>query len=127
MELIAHDSDSVPAPIGGYTNGLEVAEATRLLFVSGQIPEDRSGAVPTDPAEQCRLIWANIVATLSQAGMATTNIVKVTTYLCERSLADVNTKIRQDVLGDHQPALTVVIAEIFDTAWLLEIEVIAAA
>jgi hypothetical protein len=31
------------------------------------------------------------------------------------------------VLGDLSPALTVVIAHIFDEAWLLEIEAVAAA
>jgi hypothetical protein len=31
------------------------------------------------------------------------------------------------VLGGHSPALTVIIADIFDSAWLLEIEAIAAA
>jgi hypothetical protein len=39
----------------------------------------------------------------------------------------VNRKVRQEILGDLSPALTVVIAEIFDEAWLLEIEAVAAA
>lgn len=126
MEKIAHDPDSVPAAIGGYTNGLEVIGANRLLFVSGQIPEDTAGIVPDDPAEQCRLIWANIGATLASAGMSVANIVKVTTYLGDRSLAEVNTAVRREVLGHHEPALTVVLAGIFDPKWLLEIEVVAA-
>jgi hypothetical protein len=29
-------------------------------------------------------------------------------------------------LGDHRPALTVIIADIYDSQWLLEIEAIAA-
>ncbi|MFQ6392630.1 hypothetical protein ACLMAJ_04200 [Nocardia sp. KC 131] len=41
-------------------------------------------------------------------------------------LAEVNTSVRREVLGDHKPALTVVLAGIFDPRWLLEIEVIAA-
>ncbi|MFG1792654.1 RidA family protein [Nocardia sp. NPDC049149] len=127
MEMIAHDPDSVPAAIGGYTNGLEVVGARRLLFVSGQIPEDRDGKVPEDAAGQCRLIWANIVETLSHAGLTVAEIVKVTTYLSDRSLAAVNTAVRTEVLGGHEPALTVVLAGIFDERWLLEIDVIAAA
>jgi len=31
------------------------------------------------------------------------------------------------VLGDHRPALTVVLVGIFDEGWLLEIEAVAAA
>lgn len=33
--------------------------------------------------------------------------------------------VRQEVLGDRAPALTVVIATIYDEDWLLEIEAIA--
>jgi hypothetical protein len=35
--------------------------------------------------------------------------------------------LRQEILGDRSPALTIVIAGIFDSAWLLEIEAVAAA
>jgi 2-iminobutanoate/2-iminopropanoate deaminase len=31
------------------------------------------------------------------------------------------------ILGDHRPALTVIVAGIWDPAWLIEIEAIAAA
>ncbi|MFE3188603.1 RidA family protein [Nocardia sp. NPDC059240] len=126
MEMIAHDADSVPVAVGGYTNGLEVIGARRLLFVSGQIPEGRDGEVPDDAAGQCRLIWRNIVETLAHAGLTVANIVKVTTYLSDRSLAAINTAVRTEVLDGHQPALTVVLAGIFNPRWLLEIEVIAA-
>lgn len=39
----------------------------------------------------------------------------------------VNAIVCREVLGGHSPALTVVIAGIFDEKWLLEIEAIAAA
>jgi 2-iminobutanoate/2-iminopropanoate deaminase len=38
-----------------------------------------------------------------------------------------NLRFRQDVMGQHAPASTVVIAGIFDEAWLLEIDAIAVA
>ena len=38
-----------------------------------------------------------------------------------------NAGVRQRVLGSHSPALTVIICDIFDEAWLLEIEAVAAA
>jgi 2-iminobutanoate/2-iminopropanoate deaminase len=126
VETIAHDPDSVPVPVGGYTNGLELIGARRLLFVSGQIPKDRAGTVPVEPEPQCRMIWDNIRAILADAGMSVRNIVKVTTYLSDRSLSDVNTAVRQEVLERHRPALTVAVGVIFDPAWLLEIEVVAA-
>ena len=53
------------------------------------------------------------------------NVVKITTYLSDRSYAQENRNIRREVLGDRAPANTVIIAGIFDDQWLLEIEAIA--
>jgi enamine deaminase RidA (YjgF/YER057c/UK114 family) len=125
--LTRHDPANVPAPLGGYTQALEVSHPSRWLVVSGQIPEPLDGAVPESAEEQCRVIWSHIAAVLEDAAMSLTDIVKVTTYLSSREVAPANTKVRNEVLGDHRPALTVVVAEIFDPAWLLEIEVLAAA
>jgi enamine deaminase RidA (YjgF/YER057c/UK114 family) len=125
--LTRHDPSDVPAPQGGYTHGLEVSHPSRWLLVSGQIPEQLDGRVPDSAEEQARAIWGHILAALADASMSVTDIVKVTTYLSSRDVAAANSQVRNEVLGDHRPALTVVIAEIFDPAWLLEIEVVAAA
>jgi len=122
-----HDPSDVPAPQGGYTQALEVAHPSRWLVVSGQTPEPLEGPVPELAEEQCRVIWAHIQAVLESADMTIGDIVKVTTYLSDRSVAPANTQVRTEVLDGHCPALTVVIAEIFDPAWLLEVEVLAAA
>lgn len=123
-----HDPADVPMPQGGYTNGLEVAHPSRWLHVSGQVPQTADGEVPQSAEEQCRLIWHHITSVLASAAMELGDIVKVTTYLGSRAAAPANTQVRNEVLGDHRPALTVIIAgEIFDPAWLLEIEVVAAA
>jgi 2-iminobutanoate/2-iminopropanoate deaminase len=52
--------------------------------------------------------------------------VKVTTYLSDRRFGFENGELRREILGDRTPALTVIIAAIFDDSWLLEIEAIAA-
>jgi enamine deaminase RidA (YjgF/YER057c/UK114 family) len=127
MHLVQHDAPSAPAAVGGYTNALEVVGAERFLFVSGQIPQTADGEIPTDFEGQCHQVWSNVLASLSAAGLGVENLVKVTTYLARRTDADVNSAVRRKVLGDHRPALTVVLAGIFDSAWLLEIEAIAAA
>ena len=54
------------------------------------------------------------------------NIIKHTTYLSDRKYKVENRAARLKALGDHAPALTVVIAGIFDDDWLLEIEAVAA-
>lgn len=58
--------------------------------------------------------------------MGSEHLVKVTTFLSDRRFADENGEIRREMLGPHGPALTVIISEIFDERWLLEIEAIAA-
>ncbi len=122
--IVAPDA---PAPVSRYAQAFETTGAARMLYVSGQIPVSVTGDVPKDFAAQCRLCWANIEAQLRAADMAVTNIVKVTIFLSGRRYAIENREIRQEVLGEHTPALTAIITGIFDEAWLLEIEAIAAA
>lgn len=126
MELIAHSAPDAPRAVGNYAQALEVRGASRFVFVSGQIPMRLDGTLAPDFEGQARQVWAHVLAQLGEAGMGVANIVRVTTYLADRSHARQNREIRQLVLGEHAPALTVIIAEIFDPAWLLEIEVVAA-
>jgi len=104
-----------------------VTGASRLLFVSGQVPLTADDALPATFHEQCRLAWANVKAQLRAAGMDLDNLVKVTTFLSDRCYAAENRDVRQEVLGTRSPALTVIITGIFDEAWLVEIEAVGAA
>jgi enamine deaminase RidA (YjgF/YER057c/UK114 family) len=116
-----------PQPAGGYAQALEIAGASRLLFISGQIPETVDGGVPADFESQARLCWKNIEAQLAAAGMTLDNLVKATIFLSDRRFAIPNRTVRNEVLAGRQIALTVVICTIFDEKWLLEIEATAAA
>ena len=98
----------------------------RLLFVSGQIPETKEGSTPAEFEPQCRLVWTNMLAQLEAASMTVANLVKVTIFLSSREYAETNSLVRQEFLGENNPALTVIITGIFDEKWLLEIEAIAA-
>ena len=121
------NSASAPRPAGGYSQALEVVEPRRLLFVSGQVPEAADGRVPPGFRAQAELVWANVCVQLHAADMAVANLVKVTTFLSSREYAAENREVREAVLGPHAPALTVVVAGIFDERWLLEVEAVAAA
>ena len=110
-----------------YSQACEISDFKRLVFVSGQIPENETGHVPADFDGQCRLIWGNIEKQLEAADMSPDNLVKVTTFLSDRRWREDNRCIRIEVLGERAPALTVIITGIYDESWLLEIEAIAAA
>lgn len=117
----------LPDPVGNDTHGTSVTAFQQLVFVSGQVPwADSNGDVPADFDTQCRLVWHNITTVLAEAGLALTDLVKVTTYLASRDHRDANSRIRHEVLGAHAPALTVIICDIYSEEWLLEIEAIAA-
>ena len=120
------ESANAPSAQGGYSQAVRVDGVSGLVFVSGQIPVDRAGDVPADFDAQCRLVWANVRHQLDAAGLGLDDVVKVTTYLGSREHAARNSAIRREVLGERRPALTVLIAGIYDPAWLLEIEVVAA-
>jgi enamine deaminase RidA (YjgF/YER057c/UK114 family) len=120
------NAPAAPASSRGYAQAMEVQGATRLLFISGQIPMAPDGTVPATFADQCRLVWTNIDHQLTAAGMTLDNLVKITTFLSSRAYAAENSAVREAVLGSRTPALTVIITGIFDETWLVEIEAIAA-
>ncbi|MGD1877675.1 MAG: RidA family protein [Kiloniellaceae bacterium] len=115
----AHDLKS------GYAQCVAVSGHTRTVYVSGQIPVRPDGTVPETFVEQAGQAWANVEAQLTAAGLGLSNIVRHTTYLSDRKYRAENSAVRRKVMGEQGPALTVIIAGIFDEAWLLEIEAVA--
>jgi enamine deaminase RidA (YjgF/YER057c/UK114 family) len=124
--IVSHNPATVHPPAGGYCMGLEVREHRRLLFISGQVPENLDGTVPEGFEAQCEQAWRNVIEVLAAAGLGVEHLVKVNTFLTDRNQLVTNRTIRRAMLGDHQPALTVVVVETVDSKWLLEIEAIAA-
>ena len=123
---IAHNPTEVAPPQGSYSHGLEVTPAGRLLFISGQIPEQPDGGVPTSFEEQCEVVWQNIEKILSSAQMDVTHLVKLNTFLTDAAQVKLNGEVRRRHLGTTRPASTVLVVQILDGRWLLEIEAIAA-
>jgi 2-iminobutanoate/2-iminopropanoate deaminase len=124
--IVGHNPATVHAPAGGYSMGLELSQHRRLLFISGQVPERPDGTVPEGFEAQCEQAWRNVIEVLAAAGLGVSDLVKVTTFLTDRNQVVTNRTIRGAVLGEHRPALTVVVVETVDSKWLLEIEAIAA-
>jgi 2-iminobutanoate/2-iminopropanoate deaminase len=117
---------NAPAPRGGYSQAVKLTDFKTLVFISGQIPVSDDDKVPESFEDQARLVWRNIDAQLKAAGMSKADLVKVTTFLADRHHTMANREIRSEYLGAVAPAMSVVIASIFDEKWLLEVEAIAA-
>ena len=127
MTLRPINAPDAPQPQGGYAQAMEVTGATRILYVSGQIPVTTDGSVPDSFEDQARLCWANVIAQMRAAGMTLDNLVKVTIFLSDRKYIADYRKVRMEVLQGRQIGLTTIITGIFDEKWLLEIEAVAAA
>jgi len=127
VQISEINAATAPTPSTGYSQAVELQGHTRMLFISGQIPVGLDGAVPEGFEAQCHLAWRNVEAQLKAAGMSLDNIVMHRTFLADRRYTLANRTVRNAVLGNRKPALTTVIAGIFDEAWLIEIEAVAAA
>jgi len=127
MQITPMNAKDAFTPTTGYAQAVELSGHSRLLFISGQTPSDVDGSVPEGFEAQCRLVWRNVEAQLRAAGMTLDNVVMHRTYLADRSYGLANRAVRNEVFAGRTPALTVVVAGIFDAAWLLEVEAVAAA
>jgi len=121
------NASDAPQPVGGYSQAVELTGATRIVFVSGQIPVTADNKAPQEFDAQARQAWANVVAQLKAADMTLDNLIKVTIFLSDRKYIPEYRRVRQEVLAGRKVALTTIITGIFDEQWLLEIEGIAAA
>ena len=128
-EKLAASVDPKASPGWGqtYSQAIELTGASRIVFVSGQIPVTLDNKVPDGFEAQARQAWANVVAPLNAADMTLDNLVKVTIFLSDRKYIPDYRRVRQEVLAGRPVGLTTIITGIFDEQWLLEIEGIAAA
>ena len=119
---------SIAAPAAAYAHAVVTESARRWLHTSGVVPIAPDGSVPSDLADQAAVVWSNISAMLSDAGMSVTDIVSVTTYaVVGEDLAPVMAA-RDDALGGHLAASTLVtVPALARPEWRMEIAVVAAA
>ncbi|UVC12135.1 RidA family protein [Rhizobium sp. TH2] len=109
-----------------YVHAMEVSNPSRLLFVSGTMGLDAVGNAGRDLKEQLDLIWSNLRAILADAGMTTANIVRVTSYLGDRSYAEANQDARVAALDGRIVPTTAIVVQTLRDDWLVELEVVAA-
>jgi 2-iminobutanoate/2-iminopropanoate deaminase len=126
VSITAKDAPDVPS-LPTYAQCIEVGNADRLVFVSGQVPVRADGTVPASFEDQARLVWDNVRKQLAAVDMTFDNLVKVTIFLSDRKYTADYRRTRDEALGGRRIGLTTIITGIFDEGWLLEIEAVAAA
>ena len=122
-----HNPKSIAAPIGTYSQGIEVPPNARWLHVAGQIGVRPDGSVPATIEEQTEVVWQNILAVLADAGMGIGDVVKITSFLTRHENFQRFAQVRAKFLGSHRPASTLlVISSLARPEFLVEVEAIAA-
>jgi enamine deaminase RidA (YjgF/YER057c/UK114 family) len=100
---------------------------TKMLHTAGVVPIAPDGKVPEGLADQARIVWANIQAILDEASFAITDIVSMTTYVVSGANMNLVMGARDEVLGGHRAASTLVfVPALARPQWLMEVTVVAA-
>ncbi len=94
-------TDRAPAPVGPYSQAVEVGN---VLFLSGQIGIDPStGKLRSSFKEQAVQVFRNVEEILRTAGYSKENVVKVTLYLTDLSKFQELNTIYQEFFREVNP------------------------
>jgi 2-iminobutanoate/2-iminopropanoate deaminase len=119
--------NTVAAPAGPYSHGVEIPANARVLYVAGQIGIAPDGKMPADLEGQADQCWKNIKAILAAAGMGVDDLVKCTHFLTRVEDVAAYGKVRARHLGEARPASTLlVISALARPGMLVEVEAVAA-
>ncbi len=125
--------DINPGELGeprGWTNGIVVPAAGRLLFIAGQTGVDATGpAAAADFTAQFDRALAKTVTVLQAAGGATEHVARMTVYVADldayRAARSGLRAVWRARMGERYPAMTLVeVSRLLDGA-LVEIETTA--
>lgn len=123
----AVEPEGIAPPAARYAHAVATTGAQQWLHTSGVVPTRADGSVPDDVGEQAQTVWQNMAAILSEAGMSGSDIVSMTTYVVPGQDLGSVMAARDQFLGGHLAASTlVVVPELAQPAWKVEIAVVAA-
>jgi enamine deaminase RidA (YjgF/YER057c/UK114 family) len=127
MTIQLHNPAGISPPFSCYSHGASASANARWLHVSGQVGAMPDGTVPDDPEKQIQLAWDNLLAVLQDAGMTTTDLVKVDGFITRPDLVPFFRKERERRFAGHAAATTlVIVAGLAEPGLLVEIQAVAA-
>ena len=110
-----------------YSQGIEIREAGRLVFVSGQVGMTADGQILPGIEAQAGQAVANLNAVLGEAGLSPADITKLTIYLTDPSDIEPFMGAAGASLPQPPPATTLlVVAGLGAPELRVEIEAVAA-
>jgi enamine deaminase RidA (YjgF/YER057c/UK114 family) len=118
----------MPTP-RGYTQLVEVPAGSRMLYLSGQVALDSTGALRggADFRAQARQVFENLRAGLTAAGAGFADVVKLNFYVLDVKQVPILREVRDQYINlAAPPASTLVeVRRLFREDLLLEVDAIA--
>ena len=117
-------SDSAPAAVGPYSQGISAGD---FVFCSGQLGLDpKTGKFAADDVQgQTRRALQNISAVLQAAGTDLSHVVKTTVFLADMGNFKAMNEIYAQFFGDVPPARSTIAVKDLPLGGLVEIEATA--
>ena len=113
-------SGSPYEPVIGFCRALKVEDR---VLVAGTAPVWPDGSCPDDPAAQTRRCLEIIVAALKELGAGPQHVVRTRMFLTRAGDWEAVGRAHGEVFRDHPPVSTmVVVKELLDPRWYIEIE-----
>ncbi|HXW60420.1 MAG TPA: RidA family protein [Myxococcota bacterium] len=122
------ESKDAPKAVGPYSQAI-IAEGSKLIFVSGQIPLDPSTMQISshDVRNQTAMVLKNLHAVLRAADVHINQVVKTTVYIKNMNDFAVINEEYERFFGTHKPARACVEVARLPRDVLVEIDAIAMA
>ncbi|HJR73607.1 MAG TPA: RidA family protein [Luteimonas sp.] len=116
-------------PQQSYTQ-VVVATGSKMVFVSGQEPEDINGNLVGhgDLAVQARQVYANLGRALAAAGAGPEHVARITIYVVNYNrdkCLPIIEAARKTLFGDYKPADVVLGVTSLSPGYLIEVDAIA--
>lgn len=119
MSRASVSSGSPYEPRYGFSRAVRVGDR---VFVAGTAPVWPDGEVDPDPAVQARRCIEIMLDALAQAGGDMSHVVRTRMFITDRSDADAIGEAHGAVFGETRPASTMVVVELVDPRWKVEME-----
>ena len=128
MSIECINPDDLPTPTT-YTQ-VVVAMGSKLVFVSGQEPEDIHGRLVGhgDLTARARQVFGNLGRALAAAGARPEQVTKITIYVVNYkrdACLPIIEEARKALFADHKPADVVVGVAALSPGYLIEVDAIA--
>lgn len=102
-----------------------VPSGVETVYVSGQVGVAPDGTVPATFTEQAHQAWRNLIAVLAAAGCTLDDVAQLTFLVSDRSHRAENRTIRDHYLGGRGPAMHILVTDLWDERWMIEIAAVA--